>query len=259
MPGYNKFKQALQAQQQQVGGWSLSGSPTLVEALATLSYDYLVLDLEHGPSSVQDLQHLLRALEQTEVAAIVRMPSHDPIAIKQALDLGAWTLYFPFVESVAEAEALVQAALYPPAGRRGFAKMHRASRYGSRADYTEVANAEVCLIPQLETPAALEQAVAIGQVEGISAVFIGPGDLSAALGLHGQVNHPQVRELMLACVSRCQQAGIAVGTVMPSPSDAHWALSHGFSFVSIANDVANMLGQSRSQLQQLAQLQGRDA
>lgn len=245
----NPFKAALTRGDRMVGGWTLSGSATVAEAMAFVGYDYLVVDLEHGPASIHDTTHLLRAIEQTPTAPVIRMPGHDPIAIKQVLDQGGMTLYFPFVESVAEAEAIVQASLYPPAGKRGFAKMHRASRYTTRTDYPEAANQQVCLIPQLETPEALDLAVEIGQCSGIDAVFIGPGDLSVAMGLPGQVNHPDVRARMQACVARCRAAGIAVGTVMPTPEDAHWALETGFQFVSIANDLANLLGNCRQQLQ----------
>lgn len=245
----NTFKQRLLAGRQQIGGWTLSGSATVAEAMAFIGYDYLVVDLEHSPASIHDTTPLLRAIEQTETAPVIRMPGHDPVAIKQVLDQGGMTLYFPFVESAAEAEAIVQASLYPPAGTRGFAKMHRASRYTTRTDYPEAANAQVCLIPQLETPQALERAVEIGSVSGVDAVFIGPGDLSVAMGYPGQVNHPEVRTLISQCVARCRDAGIPVGTVLPTPEDVHWAFDTGFSFVSIANDLANLLGTCRAHLQ----------
>lgn len=244
----NNFKQRLFNQNKLIGGWIISGSTTIAEAMAHIGYDYLVIDLEHSPTSIHDTTPLLRAIEQTPTCPIVRMPSHDAIAIKQVLDQGGLTLYFPFVESVAEAKLIVQASFYPPEGKRGFAKMHRASRYMTRENYAEEANREICLIPQLETPEALDLAVEIGSVKGIDAVFIGPGDLSAAMGLHGQVNHPDVRDLISRCVNRCNEAGIPVGTVMPSPDDAKWALEIGFDFVSIANDLANLMNGCRSQL-----------
>ncbi|RBP81202.1 2-dehydro-3-deoxyglucarate aldolase [Marinomonas rhizomae] len=247
----NPFKQRLLDGQKLIGGWTLSGSPTVAEAMAFLNYDYLVVDLEHSPASIHDTTPILRAVEQTPTAAVVRMPSHDPIAIKQVLDQGGMTLYFPFVESVEEAKAIVQASMYPPLGKRGFAKMHRAARYTTREDYPAAANEQVCLIPQLETVEALELAVEIGQLDGVSAVFIGPGDLSMTMGLPGQVNHPDVRAKIVACVTACNQAGIPVGTVMPTPDDAKWALEVGFSFVSIANDLANMLGQCKAHLAQM--------
>lgn len=251
MSTINTFKQRLKNHEKLVGGWLISGSETVAEAMSYVGYDYLVIDLEHSPASIHDTTPLLRAVEQTPTPAVIRMPSHNDIAIKQVLDQGAMTLYFPFVESVAEAKDIVQASLYPPLGKRGFAKMHRASRYTTREDYVEVINQQLCLIPQLETPKALELAVEIGSLEGVDAVFIGPGDLSAALGLHGQVNHPNVRELIERCVQRCNDAGIAVGTVMPTPNDAQWALSIGFDFVSITNDIANLLNSCRAQLNEV--------
>lgn len=247
----NNFKQHLFNKDKLIGGWIISGSTTIAEAMAHIGYDYLVIDLEHSPSSIHDTTPLLRAIEQTVTSPVVRMPSHDAIAIKQVLDQGGLTLYFPFVESVAEAKSIVQASFYPPEGKRGFAKMHRASRYMTRENYAEEANREICLIPQLETPESLELAVEIGSVEGVDAVFIGPGDLSAALGLHGQVNHPKVRELISQCVKRCNDANIPIGTVMPSPDDAKWALELGFDFVSIANDLANLMNGCRTQLQSM--------
>lgn len=245
----NNFKQRLFNGDKLIGGWIISGSTTVAEAMAHIGYDYLVIDLEHSPASIHDTTPLLRSVEQTVTSPVIRMPSHDDIAIKQVLDQGGLTLYFPFVESVAEAESIVQASLYPPEGKRGFAKMHRASRYMTRDNYAEEANHEVCIIPQLETPQALEIAVEIGRVKGVDAVFIGPGDLSAALGLHGQVNHQKVRNLISQCVKRCNNANIPIGTVMPSPDDAKWALALGFNFVSIANDLANLMNGCRTQLQ----------
>ena len=247
----NMFKQRIHNQQPQIGGWCMSGSDTLAEAMSYVGYDYLVLDLEHGPSTTQDALPLLRAIEQTDTRAVVRLASHDPIAIKQILDLGGQTLYFPFVESVGQAQAIVKAAFYQPTGNRGFAKMHRASRYATRADYTDVANQNLCLIAQFESPEALDLCIDIGSVSGIDAVFIGPGDLSSAMGLPGQVNHPDVRARMTECVRQCQGNGIPIGTVMPSPQDAHWALETGFSFVSIANDLANVMDSCRAQLSEL--------
>lgn len=238
----NQFKQAMLAgEQQQIGGWCMSGSAALAEAMSYVGYDFLVLDLEHGPSTTQDALNLLRAVGQTETRPVVRMASHDPIVIKQILDMGAQSLYFPFVESVAEAAAIVKAAWYQPRGIRGFAQMHRASRYGTCEEYTDIANQELCLITQLESPHALDLAVDIGSVDGIDAVFIGPGDLSFAMELPGQVNHPDVRAAMTACANRCKEHNIPIGTVMPTPESAQWALELGFSFVSIASDMANLM------------------
>ena len=244
----NTFKRRLSASQQQIGGWCMSGSATIAEAMAYVGYDFIVLDLEHGPSTTQDALPQLRAVEQTDTSAVIRMASHDPTAIKQILDLGAQTLYFPFVEAADQARAIVNTAFYQPQGQRGFAKMHRASRYTTWTDYTEVANEALCLIAQLETPEALELCVEIGGVSGVSAVFIGPADLSSSMGLPGQISHPDVRAKMSACAQQCLANEIPIGTVMPSPGDAHWAFKAGFSFVSIANDLANLMNSCRTQI-----------
>lgn len=250
----NLFKQAVLAGVQQVGGWCMSGSATLAEAMSHVGYDFLVLDLEHGPSTTQDALNLLRAIAQTETRPVVRMASHDPIAIKQILDIGAQTLYFPFTESVSEAEAIVKAAWYQPQGNRGFAKMHRASRYATCQNYTAIANEQLCLIAQLESPQALELAADIGSVHGIDALFIGPGDLSSAMELPGQVNHPLVQEAMAACAKHCNECKIPIGTVVPTAENAQWALEAGFSFVSIANDMANLMNACKAQWESIETL-----
>lgn len=253
-PIVNRFKQSMLAGEQQIGGWCMSGSATLAEAMSCVGYDYLVLDLEHGPSTTQDALHLLRAVEQTETRAVVRMAGHDPIAIKQILDIGAQTLYFPFTESVSEAEAIVDAAWYQPRGSRGFAKMHRASGFATLKNYADIANEQLCLIGQLESSKAIELALDIGSVNGIDALFIGPGDLSASMNQHGQVNHPLVQKAMADCAKRCNEHGIPIGTVLPTAEAAHWALEAGFSFVSIASDLANLMNTCQAQWESIQAL-----
>lgn len=243
----NAFKRRLLSGRTQIGGWCMSGSATLAEAMSVVGYDYLVLDLEHSPTTVGDALAMLRAVAQTSTLPVVRLASHDPVAVKQVMDIGAQTLCFPFVESREEAEAIVTAAMYPPRGRRGFAKMHRASRYATRGDYLETANDNACLIAQLETPSALELAPEIGAVDGIDALFIGPGDLSAAMGLAGRVSHPEVRASMETCAKRSRDAHIPIGTMMPTPEDGRWALEAGFSFVSVGTDLATLMSGCREQ------------
>ncbi|MDE2356667.1 MAG: 4-hydroxy-2-oxo-heptane-1,7-dioate aldolase, partial [Alphaproteobacteria bacterium] len=115
----NRFKAALAQGRRLFGAWSMSGSPTIAEALGWGGADFVVLDLEHSPTSIHGMLPLLQALDASGAIPVVRMSSHDRIALKHALDLGANTLYFPFVETPEAAAALVDAALYPPHGSRG--------------------------------------------------------------------------------------------------------------------------------------------
>ncbi len=247
----NRFKHALSEGKRLIGGWSLSGSATVVEALAYVPYDYLVIDLEHSPSAPHDLPALLRAAEAAGSVALVRMPNHDPTVIAKVLDLGATSLLLPFVQSAEQARHIVNAAKYPPRGNRGFAAMTRASHYLSLENYVERANDELVLIAQLETLEALDQASRIATVEGIDAVFVGPTDLSIRVGVPGQVTADAVRAPMEACVAEMKRLDVAIGTVCPNPEAASWAIDAGFDYVSVANDLSLMVANARAVLAQL--------
>ncbi len=250
----NPFKQALLKRQRLVGGWFMSASPVIAELMANAGYDFLVLDIEHTTASVHDLHPLLQATAERGLPTVVRMPSHDATAIKFALDLGALSLYFPMVNTVEQATRLARACRYPPFGERGFARMHRASRYNTLPDYFERINHEVCVIAQLETPEAMAAAMQIAQVPGIDGLFVGPGDLSMALGHGGNALHTEVKELMAELGGYCRRAGVPLGTVMPTPESVAWAFSVGFTFVSHASDLGLLMTAARSGLEQIRAL-----
>ena len=249
----NRFKQALAGSRQLIGGWSMSGSPVMVEALSHVTYDYLVIDIEHSVVPPQLVGDLLRAADAAGVAPVVRMAGHDPVMIKNVLDLGATTLMFPFVQTADEARAIVEASLYPPKGRRGFAAMTRASRYLSVPDYVTRANEELMLIAQLETPEALARAEEIVSVEGIGGAFIGPGDYSISIGIPGRLAHEKIRGPMGECAALMANLGVPIGTVTPDPEAAEWAVRAGFNFVSIGNDMALMVKNAIADLSETRQ------
>jgi 2-dehydro-3-deoxyglucarate aldolase len=250
----NPFKQALLKRQRLVGGWMMSASPVISELMANAGYDFVVIDIEHSTASTHDLHPLLQAMAETKTQPVVRMASHDKTNIKTALDLGAMSLYFPMVNSVDQAVALARACRYPPHGDRGFARMHRGSRYNTIPDYFERINHEVCVIAQLETPDAMAAAMQISQVPGIDGLFVGPGDLSVALGHGGDVSHPQIKEMMAELGGFCQRAGVPLGTVMPTPETAAWAFSVGYSFVSHASDLGLLMSTARGALHRVRDL-----
>ena len=168
--------------------------------------------------------------------------------------MGALSLCFPMVNTVAEAVELARACRYPPFGDRGFARMHRASRYNTIPDYVERINQEVCVIAQLETPHAMAAAMQIANVPGIDGLFVGPGDLAVALGHGGDVNHPQVREMMTEVAGFCRRAGTPLGTVLATPEQINWAYSIGFNFVSHASDLGLLMGAAKTGLQRIREL-----
>ena len=165
-----------------LGTWLMAAAPATAEALGHAGFDFLVVDMEHVPIDVPDLAHILRAIGTTPAEPLVRLAWNDQVLIKRVLDVGAPTIMLPFVQTVAEAEAAVRFAKYPPAGIRGVAAVHRASRFGAAADYLKQANEETSVIVQLETPEAIDLLPKIAALPGIDAVFVGPGDLAASMG-----------------------------------------------------------------------------
>jgi 4-hydroxy-2-oxoheptanedioate aldolase len=237
----NPFKTALTQPRPLVGVWSMLNSATAVEALSGSGFDWILLDGEHSPLELRDAIEHLRALNGGTTLPIVRLPDNDPILFKRFLDAGATTIMLPQVQSAAEAKAAVSAMRYAPAGARGVALMHRASRYGRVPNYLQTANEGLCLIVQIETPAALDNLEEIASVDGVDALFFGPGDLSASMGVLGQPDHPKVQEAIAAALERASRVGVPAGVLAPNPAAAQRYLEMGFAFVSVANDLAMLV------------------
>lgn len=245
MPTRNSMKAALARGESLQGVWSMSGSPTVVEALGHVGADYVVLDLEHSPTSIHGMLPLLQACKSAGVPAAVRMSDHSATSTKHALDLGATTLMFPFVQNDAEAADLVAACHYPPRGKRGYALMTRASNYLADGEYLARIADDLLLIMQIETAHAAANIEAIAKVPGVGAIFVGPGDLSASMGHLGQAGHADVRGSMAECARRVNAVGLACGTVVGDADQAAWAFEVGYRFVAIGTDMALLCGSAR--------------
>jgi len=241
----NAFKRAIIEERTPIGTWLMSASTVAAEALGCVGFDFLVVDMEHVPIDVPHALSLLQAIAGTPAQPVVRLASNDPVLVKRAMDIGAQTLMFPFVQTPEEATLAVAATRYPPLGVRGFAAMHRASRYATVPDYAQRANDEACVIVQLETPEAIARLKAIAAVPGVDAIFLGPGDLAATSGHLGQVGHPDVQAQLRHCAQVCRRLRKPVGTVGPAPEMVKQFLEDGYSFVAVASDMGMMLRQAK--------------
>src|SRR5437588_950309 len=177
----HKFRDKLQAGRLCLGTGVSFTDPAVTEALCD-SVDFLWLDLEHSPISLEALQAHLIAARAGGAPVLVRVPSGEVAWVKRVLDIGAEGVILPQAGSVAEVEQFVAACRYPPQGRRGFGP-RRATNYGRQklADYLAAANREVFVAVQIETAAALEAVDAIVRVPGIDSLVVGPADLAGAL------------------------------------------------------------------------------
>jgi 4-hydroxy-2-oxoheptanedioate aldolase len=237
MPG-NLFKQRLVEHQWQVGLFVCMASAYSMEILAGTGFDWLVIDAEHSPNNPATVMAQLQAAAPYPVQLLVRPMNHDPALIKQYLDAGAQTMLVPLVDDAAQAAALVRAVRYPPEGIRGVAaSLARASRWNGVKDYVKHANAEVCLVIQIETRQGLENLDAILAVEGVDAVFIGPADLAASLGHLGESGHPEVRAAIEHALRRIRASGKAAGVFVTDPELAAKYRGLGASFVAVGADT----------------------
>jgi len=234
----NRFKHALLEGRQQIGLWcSLPGS-YVTEAVAASGFDWLLFDTEHSPGDVLSVLPQLQAVAAYDVSPIVRPASNDAVLIKRFLDIGAQTLVVPLVESAEQARAVVRATRYPPDGVRGVGSaLARASRWNRRADYLQRADAEICVIVQAESAAALSHLDEITRVEGVDGVFLGPADLAASLGYRGEPAHPVVREALDRAIAAITAAGKAAGILSSDEALARGYLAAGCGFVAVGVDT----------------------
>lgn len=244
-PYVNPFRVALKNDRPLVGIWSMLNSSNVVEGLGLSGFDWLLIDAEHSPVSLADATSHLRALQGSDTVPIVRPAWNDPVLIKQYLDIGARTLMLPYVQNADEARDAVASTRYAPQGHRGFAGMHRASRFGYDVDYVHRAADGLFLIVQIETLSAIDRVDEIAGVDGVDAVFFGPGDLSASMGKLGRPGDPAVTHEIEKAAERVKAAGKSVGVLAPNPDLATHYLGLGFDFVSVTTDAALLFGKAR--------------
>src|SRR5580658_208061 len=245
----NTFKAGLQSGgRAQIGLWLGLADPICAEICAGAGFDWLLIDGEHAPNDVRSILAQLQAIAPYPVHPIVRPVSGDVQLIKQLLDIGAQTLLVPMVESAEQAQQLVAAMRYPPAGiRGGGAALARASQWNRVTNYLHEANDQMCLLVQVETRLGLENLDAIAAVDGVDGVFIGPSDLSAALGHLGKPGSPDVQQAIEGAIGRIRASGRAAGILATEESQARRYLSLGCTFVAVGLD-ATLLSRATQEL-----------
>jgi 4-hydroxy-2-oxoheptanedioate aldolase len=243
----NHFKRAITSGQKQIGLWSHLCSNISTEILARCGFDWLLLDMEHSPNEVPDILAQLQAMQGAPTSPIVRPPWNDMISFKRLLDIGVQTLLVPYVQTEEEAKNAVAYTRYPPLGVRGFAGAPRASHYGRVKDYARRSSEEICVLVQVETQQGIDNLEAIARTEGIDGVFIGPGDLSAALGHLGNPKHPDVVAVIDKAIATIKRSGKAPGILTGDETLAQHFVQQGCLFVAVGADQ-NVLRDSATAL-----------
>lgn len=235
MEGALDFKKKLASGKVCLGTWVSFTDPTVTELLSGAGFDFLVIDMEHAPLTIEVVQLHLLAL-RGGVTGIVRVPSNDPVPIKQVLDVGASGVMVPMVLTREEAEKAVASCFYPPLGIRGFGP-RRASLY-DRLGRTYLQKAQdVLVVIQIEHIEGVNRIDEILEVNGLGAIFIGPWDLSGSLGVLGEIDHPQVVASIDRVIVKAREKGIPVGmTTSLFEREAQWWMERGVQFLTVGTD-----------------------
>jgi 4-hydroxy-2-oxoheptanedioate aldolase len=222
-----------------VGMWVCSGSALMAEICAGAGLDAVLIDGEHSPNGLESVLAQLQAVRSYPVTAVVRPPVNDAVVIKQYLDLGVQSLLVPMVHTAADAGAAAAAAHYPPRGVRGVgASLARSSRWNRIPDYVARASDTVTVMVQIESAQAVENVEEILAVDGVDAIFLGPADLAASMGLLGAQEHPSVVAAVEHCIAAAKAAGKPVGVnAFAEPAARHY-LDAGVDFILVGADVA---------------------
>ncbi len=217
------------------------GSTAAVEIAASVGFDWLLLDLEHGSGSLANLRGLLLACRGAVAAPIVRLRSVDQDAVKFVMDSGAAGVMFPFVNTVEEAKRAVQCMKYPPLGKRGVANVIRATNYGEDwFQYFHEANENSLVVVQIETPEAVEAAGEIAAVEGVDVLFVGPLDLSVNLGCPNDFTPPHFIAALETVLSACARHNKSAG-ILSRPALVEQHKQMGFRFLALGSDAGSVM------------------
>ena len=240
----DSFRTRLRRGDTLVGPIVTINAPEVCELLDQVGFDWLFLDGEHAPFSPGDLQRLMIAAHRTP--CVIRVPSHDDVWIKQALDSGAAGILVPLVNTAADAGRIVTRAKYPPQGARGVGAA-RALGYGyAIGDYVARANDDTAVILQIEHRDAVADIEAIAATPGVDAFFVGPYDLSLSMGKPGQVADPEVMQAISRVRDAVRRRGLPLGIFGIAPEAVRGWMDQGFTLIACGVDMMLLGGAARS-------------
>jgi len=230
------FKKKLIEKELLLGTILTLASTEIVEIVCQAGLDWLFIDLEHSALSFQDAQRMLQ-VAGPEIPGLIRVPSHDDVWIKKALDIGAAGIIVPQVNTAADAQRTVQFCQYPPEGSRSVG-IARAQGYGDKfQDYVAAANQEITVVVQIEHIDAVANIEKILAVSGIDGLFVGPYDLSASMGKTGLTTDPEVQEAISKVKQAATRANIPLGIFGPAAETVHPYIQDGYTLIAVGIDT----------------------
>jgi 4-hydroxy-2-oxoheptanedioate aldolase len=245
----NTALQKLRAGQPAIGGWLSVPSSFSAEIMANQGFDWLCVDTQHGAIDFTTALPMIQAISLTPTIPFVRVPWNEPSIIMKYLDAGAYGIIVPMIETKADAEAAVWATRYPPQGMRSSGPF-RATLYAG-SDYQDHANQELLLAVMIETPKALENLEEIASVPGIDVLYIGPSDLSQALGLGPRYNADNSKhaETVTRIREVCERHGVIPGVHTSGNTLTNRYIREGFKMVMLTTDAGGVAANARRELE----------
>ena len=231
-----------------VNGWLSIPSAFSAEIMAHQGFDSLTVDMQHGVIDYQTAVTMLQAIATTPTIPLARVAWNDPALLMKILDAGVYGVICPMISTAEQAEAMVRACKYPPRGYRSWGPV-RASIYAG-ADYGDHANDDILVIPMIETAEALDNLDAILSVPGVDAIYVGPSDLSLALGYKPRLDQdePAVVEALQTIVAACKRHGVIAGLHNNTPQYALHMIAQGYQFVTIASESRFMAAKAAEEV-----------
>ena len=252
----NRTKHIMRAGDIALGVSMTIADPFVAEVIGGAGFDFVLIDTEHAPITVDQLQMLLIALRTSASTVFVRPAANDATLIKQILDLGAEGVVVPEVDDAASCATAVAATRYPPLGRRGFGPRRAARLDGGRPAYVARANDEVAALVMVESAAAVANIDALLQTPGLDGIMVGPADLAVSLGHLGDFDHPDIRAAITDVRAACQRNSVPFGIFAATEQAARLWAGQGASFMTIGADMQFLdqgLAKSRALAESLRQ------
>ncbi len=235
----NFIKEKMGCSQAVLGPFLKMSDPSLIEQAGLAGFDFVIIDMEHGPASFETAQDLIRAAELRGVSPIVRTSDASEINILRVLDIGAHGVQVPQVSTPELAEEVVKAAKFFPEGHRGVCRYTRSAdyTYTEKSEHFRRANAETMVIIHIEGIEGVNNLEKILEVEGLDVIFLGPYDLSQSCGVPGDTTNPIVVDKMKYAVELARRKGVKVGTFVETPEGAKFWREQGVGYLSYSVDV----------------------
>lgn len=242
MKKVNELKSKLKKGKTVLGTWCILPSSSVVNVLGAAGLDFVVIDMEHGPIGYETAEDMIRAAEVENCSPLIRVPRNEEAEVLRALDIGAHGVVVPHIETAEQCQQAIKYAKYYPVGERGLSPFTRAGGYAPEdtSKHTERANKETMSVLIVEGKKGVENLDAIIADQNIDVIYFGLCDLSQALGIPGQLDHPELKKFVEKAVKKVRSKKMAVGAFTANQQQLKWFKEIGIQFITYSLDATEL-------------------